>query len=315
MKSKKIPYKLNIALICLLLLLGAVLAGCSDSGEDADSFMNGEINPDKGNVNSTTVTTDGESSETNGSKSDSVNTEENFTKNETENNQTSAAEKDAGSTGNSAKTGFNKYTIVLDPGHGGPFSGASYDGRTEKNLTLKLAEYVRAELNSTCPELTVLLTREDDSVLSSDVVEDLELRCEFGKANNAEVLISLHFNASEKHNQTGACAYVSRRSNANEEGTLFGEKILEELSRLGIKNNGVQTRKSNDMMDETGDPYDYYAINRHASNRNYPGIIIEHCFIDNDGDIVFIDSDEDLKALAAADAAGILEALKVLSEK
>lgn len=307
--------KLNIALICVIFAFCLLLTGCADNRESLNTSAIDDYPSDESGLSSTTVSEEQQSALPTGTDVKFSDEAENFTKNDTENGGAAPDENGNSEADKNAKSGFDKFTVVIDPGHGGTFAGASYDGRTEKNLTLKLAEYVKNELNFLHPELNVFLTREDDSTMSSDVVKDLELRCEFGKEKNADILVSLHFNASENHNQTGACVYVSRRSNANETGTLFGEKILNELSGLGIKNNGVQTRKSNDMMDETGDPYDYYAINRHASNRNYPAIIVEHCFMDNNSDILFIDSDEDLMALAAADAAGIIEALKVFGEK
>lgn len=195
--------------------------------------------------------------------------------------------------------------LALDPGHGGAFGGASYDGRHEKNLTLTLANYVKEYLEENYEGVTVLLTRTEDIALSSDVKEDLEIRAKIAEEANADVLVSLHFNASEDHKQNGSMVFIPHRENVTDIAKLLGESILTELEDLGLKNHGTKTRNSNDMFDEAGKPLEYYAINRHCANRNIPGIIVEHCFMDNESDKSFIDSEEDLKALAIADAEGI----------
>lgn len=195
--------------------------------------------------------------------------------------------------------------IALDPGHGGGFGGASYDGRTEKVLTLTMANYVKEYLEENYTGMEIYLTREEDSALSGDVKEDLELRAQYAQDVNADVLVSLHFNASEDHTQQGSMVLVSHRENVSEASEELGISILEGLEALGLVSNGTVTRDSNDMFDDAGNPLDYYAINRHCAARDIPGIIVEHCFMDNATDEQFLDSEEDLRALAKADGVGI----------
>jgi len=195
--------------------------------------------------------------------------------------------------------------LVLDPGHGGVFGGASYDGRNEKDLTLIVANYVKEYLEENYNGVQIVLTRTDDVIMSNDVKEDLELRAQIAKDANADAFVSLHFNAAEDHNQNGSMVFISNRDNVTNVSKLLAESILTELEGLGLKNHGTKTRNSNDTFDEKGKPLDYYAINRHCANRDIPGIIVEHCFMDNSNDKNYIDSDEDLRALAKADAEGI----------
>ncbi len=195
--------------------------------------------------------------------------------------------------------------LALDPGHGGVFGGASYDGRNEKDLTLIVANYVKEYLEENYDGVQIVFTRTEDVALSKDVKEDLELRAQIAKDANADALISLHFNASEEHSQSGSMVFISHRDNVTTVAKLLAESILTELEGLGLKNHGTKTRNSNDMFDEQGKPLDYYAINRHCANRDIPGIIVEHCFMDHSNDKGYIDSEEDLKALAIADAEGI----------
>lgn len=202
-----------------------------------------------------------------------------------------------------------KYTVVLDPGHGGCFAGAVYNNLTEKKISLELAKKISDYLTGTYPNVKVVLTRKKDVELSTDIVQDLEMRAELAKEKNADILVSLHFNASTDHNAKGATVYVTNRDSLHEDSASLGQCILNKLIELGIKDRGVQTRNSNDMFDELGAPLDYYAINRHCSNRNIIGIIVEHCFMDNGDDQIYIDSDEALERLAKADAEGIADYL------
>lgn len=195
--------------------------------------------------------------------------------------------------------------IALDAGHGGGFSGASYDGLVEKNLTLTVANEIKSYLEENYTGMEVYLVRDKDSALSGDVAQDLEMRAEYAKSVSADALISLHFNASEDHSQQGAMVLISHQDNVTEVSDELAHSILDELAALGIADQGTRTRNSNDMFDEDGNPLDYYAINRHCAKRDIPGIIVEHCFMDNDSDKAFIKSEEKLKELAKADAIGI----------
>ena len=135
--------------------------------------------------------------------------------------------------------------------------------------------------------------------------QELELRAVFAEEKKADALVSIHFNASDKHDLHGAMVFVSRRDNVHDAGQKLGECIEEELVKLGLAREGVLTHRSNDMIDENGVAYDYYAINRHCANRDLVGVIVEHCFMDNSHDIAYIDSEEDLRKLAEADGEGI----------
>lgn len=195
--------------------------------------------------------------------------------------------------------------IVLDAGHGGVHAGASCDGIREQDINLKVAIACRNYLVTHYSDVAVYMTRSLDKELDPTLKIDLEERAKVAELANADALISIHFNASEKHDQNGAIVYVSKRDNVHEESALLGEQILKKLEDLGIENHSISIRDSNDLIDKDGNPYDYYAINRHCALRGIPGIIVEHAYIDSPIDRCFIDSEEDLKAIAEADALGI----------
>lgn len=96
------------------------------------------------------------------------------------------------------------YTIVLDAGHGGTNSGCtSLDGHAhEKEISLQLARAVEVALRERLPHAEVALTRADDRTLA------LADRVALANAQDADVFVSLHANASARHDQSGFETYV-----------------------------------------------------------------------------------------------------------
>ena len=203
------------------------------------------------------------------------------------------------------------YILVLDPGHGGNFIGAWYDDRIEKNLTLTMANYIKEYLLENYTGIEVYFTRDSDVALNGDIKIDLEQRAEVAKNYNADFFVSLHFNASEAHELNGATVYASFRDNVAEKSQGIAASILEQLVALGLKDNAVKTRKSQDYYAEDGSRLDYYAVIRHSAARDIPGVIVEHCFMDNEKDKQFMNTDEKLRDLAKADAVGIANYLEL----
>ena len=95
-------------------------------------------------------------------------------------------------------------TVVLDPGHGGPDTGAaSVDGLLEKNLTLSLAQKTAALLEK--EGIRVILTR------SSDQQVPLIQRTAIANYNRADLLLSIHLNASPVPSARGTETYYMSR--------------------------------------------------------------------------------------------------------
>ena len=83
--------------------------------------------------------------------------------------------------------------VVLDPGHGGPEPGAANEEHAlvESKLALRLAELTARRLHDIMPRARVMLTRTSDTGVS------LEERCALANAMEADVFVSLHFNAGD----------------------------------------------------------------------------------------------------------------------
>lgn len=86
-------------------------------------------------------------------------------------------------------------TIVIDPGHGGWDPGKqNHQLRIdEKDATLDVAMRLRRLLEPR--GYRVLLTRSTDKGLAPDKISDLNLRAELANRTNADLFISIHFNA------------------------------------------------------------------------------------------------------------------------
>jgi N-acetylmuramoyl-L-alanine amidase len=95
--------------------------------------------------------------------------------------------------------------VVVDPGHGGTNRGArGVTGLYEKHLNLRAARLLRRHLQR--PGLQVVLTRTGDEYLT------LSERVRRANRARADLMISLHGNASARHDQQGYEAFVSSPS-------------------------------------------------------------------------------------------------------
>ena len=195
--------------------------------------------------------------------------------------------------------------IVLDPGHGGVQSGAEREDVYEKTLNLKIGEYLRKELEK-YENVKVYLTRESDR----DV--DLDDRSQFCLDVDADLMVSLHNNAAGDtaayHNGSTVLTSMGQyRGELALEEQELAVNILNELSGLGLENQGILLRLSKDGETyPNGETADYYRLVKNGINNNIPSIIVEHAFLDNDEDYTgYLSKDEQLKKLAEADARGI----------
>ena len=86
---------------------------------------------------------------------------------------------------------MNNYKIVIDPGHGGDDPGASGNGIIEKDLTLKISEYMYDLFEER--GIPVAITRTtDETVNPTERVE--RILAPFGSGRNV-IVISNHINA------------------------------------------------------------------------------------------------------------------------
>ncbi len=202
-------------------------------------------------------------------------------------------------------------TICLDPGHGGNDSGAvGVNNAYEKDLTLKIAQYCKQELEKY--DCNVVMTR------TGDTNPSLEDRANYAKLQGAQYLISIHLNSGGGY-AVGAEVYYPNtnwRPDISQNGRNVAQAIQNQLVSLGIRDRGIKFRTidTNEYPDpfryDDGSVADYYGIIRNAKYNGLTGLIIEHCFINSVSDYNnYLNSDAKLQELGVADANGIVSAL------
>lgn len=110
------------------------------------------------------------------------------------------------------------FVIAIDPGHGGIDPGAIGVGGTyEKNVTLRFAVQLRAELRKR-PNYRVFLTRDDDSFVP------LRDRVERARAAGAELFISLHADSIANPRVRGGGIYTLSETASDKEAAELAAK-------------------------------------------------------------------------------------------
>jgi N-acetylmuramoyl-L-alanine amidase len=120
--------------------------------------------------------------------------------------------------------------IVLDPGHGGKDPGAiGVGGLAEKDIVLSVAKKLAAKLKKRMG-VEVVLTRTDDRFIA------LEDRTAVANAENADLFISLHMNASPKSDVRGVETYYL--DNTTDEASI----------RLAARENSTSRKNVSDLQ-------------------------------------------------------------------
>lgn len=182
--------------------------------------------------------------------------------------------------------------IVIDPGHGGDNYGTTANENfQEKEITLKVANALVAELEK-YDGVTVYMTRTDDKDLS------LTERAIYAEEVDADMLFSLHFNASETHAMFGSEVWIPLEAPYHALCYQFAHIQLQEMRDMGIYIRGIKTRRNDKGID-------YYGIIRDSVARDISAVIIEHCYVDEERDLSFCSSDEMYEELGRRDARAI----------
>jgi N-acetylmuramoyl-L-alanine amidase len=99
--------------------------------------------------------------------------------------------------------GGGVHVIAIDPGHGGPETGATNAATLEKNWALDVGRKLRTALQSRLGA-TVLLTRDSDVALSS------EARAAVANNSQADLFVSLHAGYSANAAESGASIFLMK---------------------------------------------------------------------------------------------------------
>ena len=116
-------------------------------------------------------------------------------------------------------------------------------------------------------------------------------------ASSADLFFSIHHNAA---NTTARGAEILAQIADKNGGPtkILAQALLDEYEKLGVPIRQIVFRE--------GSHGDYYYTNRAAAALNIPALTSEFCFIDNEEDQKFIDSEEDWQKQARAQCNAIL---------
>lgn len=117
--------------------------------------------------------------------------------------------------------------VCVDAGHGGTAPGAVYKSLEEKNVNLDIATRLQTLLQNA--GYTVVMTRTRDTTL------DNSQRAAICNNAHAEVLTSIHLNASSDHSIDYTLGLYG---NINKD-QVFAKTVNRTMSGLGIPNNGI----------------------------------------------------------------------------
>ncbi len=98
--------------------------------------------------------------------------------------------------------GAKRFTLALDPGHGGTDPGAIGTEVQEKELNLKVALLVGEKIRERCPDVDVIYTRKTDKTVA------LKDRPMIANKADADLFISIHTNANDSRRPCGTETYV-----------------------------------------------------------------------------------------------------------
>ena len=172
-------------------------------------------------------------------------------------------------------------TIVIDAGHGGYDSGATFEGRQEKDDNLRLALAVGQILEENGQN--VIYTR------TTDVYQTPFQKATIANEANADFFVSIHRNSSPIPGQySGVETLVYEKGGIPEQ---MAENINRELEKAGFKNLGVQERKGLVVLRRT----------------KMPAVLVEAGFINTSEDNRIFD--ENFQQVAQAIADGILQTI------
>ena len=196
-------------------------------------------------------------------------------------------------------TSTGKVIVVLDPGHGGFDPGTSGFGANEKDLTLKIAKYCKAALESD-GRIQIYMTRETDTSVgnATDVSTDLYNRIQYAIGKKADLFVSLHLNSAGASAKGSEVYYPNSnyRADIGAQGKTLATDIQNELVKLGLYNRGAKIQNSTSSKYSDNSVQDYYYVIQQSKRAGFPGIIVEHAFLSNQNDYNnYLSSDEKLK--------------------
>jgi len=200
--------------------------------------------------------------------------------------------------------------VVLAPGHCATHNGGAVRGNLrEESLVLAIAKYAKAELE-TYAGVTVYLSQTTESCTwGTNLSTCLSGHADYAAGVGANVLISLHINATETTTTTatGAEAIITIHSSYYSSMYNLSASILAQLAKVGLSTRRIYTDADDGDRGTyaTGQLVDDFSVIRNSVLQGIPAFILEHAFINNLSDQALLSSAGGLQSIGIADATGI----------
>lgn len=177
-----------------------------------------------------------------------------------------------------------RFTVCLDPGHGGNDSGCVSGKRHESDDVLMMAKLVKQYLEQ--ENVQVILTRTEDKYV------ELRERAQCANQANADYFVSIHRNL----NPLGCGVETWTRADYSKESNALAKAIQKRLVKVGVQQDRGVKHGTQESASSS-----YYVLRR----TKMPGVLIELGFIDNQRDNQLLDKHK--KGYAKAIAKGIIQ--------
>lgn len=225
-----------------------------------------------------------------------------------------------------------RWTVVIDPGHGGLDPGAIHRGVREKDVVLDLARQLAERLEARA-DVRAILTREGDYFLS------LSERVQMAERAGGDLFVSIHANAHTDAAATGLEAYTltladasdgeaqalaDKENAADRVGLAPGEERDDVLSILmDLRVNRIQARANRLARQLVGAARRLGPVTGRKVRQagfhvlrsvDMPSVLVEAAYLSNSRDRALLASREGRGRLAGTMATGIIEYLSDVHE-
>lgn len=177
-----------------------------------------------------------------------------------------------------------RFTVCLDPGHGGNDSGCVSGKRHESDDVLTMAKLVKQYLEQ--ENVQVILTRTEDKYV------ELRERAQCANQANADYFVSIHRNL----NPLGCGVETWTRADYSKESNALAKAVQNRMVKVGVQQDRGVKHGTQESASSS-----YYVLRK----TKMPGVLIELGFIDNQKDNQLLDKHK--KGYAKAIAKGIIQ--------
>lgn len=181
--------------------------------------------------------------------------------------------------------------VCIDPGHGGKDPGACAHGLEEENFNLIIGALVCQQLIER--GVVSKMTRAFDESFSDHKSKDLQARCDFADAMNADLFISIHANSVASEQPSGMEVHYYSSS-----GLTLAANVLQSMVDAFPKQKNRGVKQSS-----------FFVLRK----TKMPAILIECGFVTNKQEAELLADEESQVLMATAITQGILKHIEGMS--